>query len=206
MIYTKLKNPRIKLSSWARMKEAWYPMYGYPNYAISTFGRVRSLDHFNLMKCGPSKDDRVRFFKGKLLKFAVDQDGYYTVSVNKDRQRTRPLRVHWLVYETFIGDRVKGLVINHIDFDRKNNRVINLEQVTVKENDHHSMRAGRKGSLSKEDVLFIRKEKSYNVLKKKYSMGHDMIWRIKTGEIYSWVGGKRTPYVWSKLKNKSLDK
>lgn len=56
-----------------------------------------------------------------------------------DRTRSRTHRVHRLVAEAFIGPYPEGKVINHLDFDRSNNSVRNLEYITQTENIRHSV-------------------------------------------------------------------
>jgi hypothetical protein len=47
--------------------------------------------------------------------------------------------VHRLVYESFRGPIPDGLEINHIDGNKKNNSLENLEAVTRKQNLHHAV-------------------------------------------------------------------
>ena len=51
--------------------------------------------------------------------------------------------LHRLVAEAFLGLCPEGRVVNHIDADKLNNRLENLEYVTPKQNVHHMMKLGR---------------------------------------------------------------
>lgn len=70
------------------------------------------------------------------------RNGYRTISLQKDK-KGYTFCEHRCVYVWFNGEVPDGLVINHIDFDRSNNRIENLEAVTQKENVKHSKDAGR---------------------------------------------------------------
>ena len=58
--------------------------------------------------------------------------------------------IHSLIWETFVGDIPKGLQINHIDGNKSNNRLSNLELVTPAENIHHAYKIGLKTGNSAE--------------------------------------------------------
>lgn len=103
------------------MREIWKDIEGYEGkYQVSNFGRVRSL---NYNQKGIVKE----------LKLVKHSRGYRYVSLRKDGQ-TQHYFVHRLVYETFIGPIPDGMVVNHIDEDKTNNRVDNLNLLSAKEN------------------------------------------------------------------------
>lgn len=71
--------------------------------------------------------------KDKYLKPRKDKDGYLLVNLYKDKkQYTR--KVHRLVAEAFIDNPEGKSDVNHIDCQRDNNSVSNLEWVTHREN------------------------------------------------------------------------
>lgn len=114
----------------AIMSEKLKDIRGYEGlYKISTTGDVYSLHKRGF--CG-------------LYKMKTEEDicGYYRVSLCKDGKHTRK-RVSRLVAEAFIPNPENKEIVNHIDFDRKNNNVENLEWCTQKENVLHSTQEGR---------------------------------------------------------------
>ena len=88
-------------------------------YQVSNLGRVKSL------KCG----------KERILKANVDSRGYLYVKLCKDR-KTKNRTIHQMVAIAFLDHTPNGhkLVVNHKDFDRKNNKVENLEITTQRNN------------------------------------------------------------------------
>ena len=66
-----------------------------------------------------------------------DNHGYERI---KTGACNRP--VHCLVWEAFVGEIPNGMQINHIDGDKHNNTLENLELVTPKENIQHAWKTG----------------------------------------------------------------
>jgi trehalose/maltose hydrolase-like predicted phosphorylase len=77
---------------------------------------------------------------GRLLKQSVDRYGYLYVCLFKDGTR-KNLKVHRLVAQAYLVACDKPHV-NHIDGNKANNSVENLEWVTPKENKQHAFRTG----------------------------------------------------------------
>lgn len=101
--------------------ERWLPITGTDyRYWVSSRGRVRS---------------HVRSPRMKILAQTRNDCGY--LKVNLGRAVTR--YVSHLVAETFIGPRADGYVVDHIDFDLRNNRVENLRYLTHEENSARHM-------------------------------------------------------------------
>ena len=100
---------------WARVDES-------PNYEVSTTGEVRNAA------------------TGKLLKQAVNF-GYSYVSLQINGKSHRR-RVHRLVAKAFIPNPESKTDVNHIDGDKANNRVENLEWCTASENLTHAYQTG----------------------------------------------------------------
>ena len=91
------------------------------DYAISNIGRIKSFNYNNMG------------FES-LITQRINLDGYLTVSFQGGM-----VRVHVLVAKYFIGERREGYVINHIDGNKRNNAVSNLEYITVRSNLYHSI-------------------------------------------------------------------
>ena len=97
--------------------EQWKDIAGYEeDYQVSSFGEVRSL----------------KWNKQKILKPGLVK-GYKNVVFLKDKVRINH-RVHVLVAEAFLGQRPKSLVIDHKDNNQLNNKVENLQYVTIRQN------------------------------------------------------------------------
>lgn len=98
---------------------------------------------FSLHKSGYLVSDagRIRGMKVPYLSPSVSSAGYLVVSLPTVTGRTFAT-VHRTVYETFRGEVPKGMVINHIDGDKQNNHIDNLEVCTHSENTLHAYDTG----------------------------------------------------------------
>jgi hypothetical protein len=142
-----------------------WKQYKNTNYEISKAGEIRSIDRLAYY---PQNGGWI-LKKGKLLKPGVNSCGYKS-AVLYINGKTFNKTIHSLVSETFIGERPNGLFVNHIDGNKLNNHISNLEYVTPKENTNHAHLLGlfkcRKGEnnpnakldLSKlNDIFSLRK-------------------------------------------------
>jgi hypothetical protein len=76
-----------------------------------------------------------------LLKNYKHKSGYHTVSLSKDGF-SKSFFLHRVVASSFIVNPVNKIIVNHIDRNKSNNNVTNLEWVTVHENILHSRETG----------------------------------------------------------------
>jgi hypothetical protein len=112
--------------------ELWLSISDFPNYEVSSLGRVRRTNNSARWKAGMILGDR------------PDKDGYARVVLYASRA-TKSLRVHRLVAEAFIGQIPEGMQVNHKNGAKDDNKLENLEIVTPSENTRHGFRAlGRK--------------------------------------------------------------
>ena len=117
------------------MKEEWRDVKGFEGiYQVSNYGVIRSLDRY---------DARMRFRKGRIMPLRLDTDKYLNLKLCKDG-KYKTIRVHRVVANNFLEYPIDGkkYEVNHIDRDRTNNRVDNLEYLTHKENVRHSSSVG----------------------------------------------------------------
>lgn len=117
------------------MKEIWKDIQNYEDYyQVSNFGNVRSKDRKVVAINNPN---RIYNVKGKNLKPVIIKDtGYYRVSLHKNgKQFTH--KIHRLVAKQFIPNPKDLPEINHLDFDKANNHVDNLEWITKYDNILH---------------------------------------------------------------------
>lgn len=75
---------------------------------------------------------------GKLIKQRTNEWGYFDIGLSKNNKQSR-FKVHRLVAQAFIPNPQNKTQVNHIDGNKKNNAVWNLEWVTPKENTQHSI-------------------------------------------------------------------
>ena len=80
-----------------------------------------------------TKDGEVYNANGKKLKPYEHSDGYRQFKMYQDGC-TEAKYVHRFVYETYVGPIPKNMQINHINEDKSDNRLENLELVTCEEN------------------------------------------------------------------------
>jgi hypothetical protein len=125
--------------------ERWAPVANFPLYSVSELGRVR------------------RDATGLVLKPSRQRQGYLSVKLYAGGQPKR-VSVHRLVADAFIPAMPGRVFVNHIDGDKSNNAVLNLEWVTHSENIAHANRTGlmpvgerhRFAKLTENEVRFIR--------------------------------------------------
>jgi|DEB0MinimDraft_6_1074348.scaffolds.fasta_scaffold124969_2 hypothetical protein len=111
--------------------EIFKSILGYEGfYEISNMGNLRSLDR----TCSNG-----RFYLGKNIKLSNDKDGYSICSITKNGCR-KMIKVHRIVYESFFGDIEKGLHVDHIDGNKQNNKLENLQAITPRENNEKKFR------------------------------------------------------------------
>lgn len=149
----------------------WKPIKGYEGlYEVSNDGRVRRLRFTN----GSHDFEKVRECKQTLNTW-----GYMTVNLSKNGKGNTK-RVHRLVANAFLGE--SNLQIDHIDGNKQNNRLDNLEYVTPKENTN---RAWKKGIAKYTDE---RKEKLRKIALEKWKTNSFRKWRSKKESMSYKVG------------------
>lgn len=111
------------------VKELWKPLLEYKGIEVSSIGRIRKA-------ANKSRKERI------LTEFPKDRDGYYRCSVQRLDGTWTSQPVHRLVAKAFIPRTKNRDIVNHIDGNRTNNRIENLEWVAPKENVIHSFKFG----------------------------------------------------------------
>jgi len=112
-------------------------------YTISDDGIVRGLERV-VQRVGVGKGGHAckpMTVKAKALKSYLAKNGYYVVNLNKDGV-SKTTYIHHIIASHFIGERPKGYTINHIDGNKTNNSIYNLEYCTYLENNQHAKRLG----------------------------------------------------------------
>ena len=157
------------------MTEIWQPIKGYKGiYEVSNLGKIKSyaLD------------------KPHIKKLSYKRMGYpYTMLYKNGRGQW--VNIHRLIAKTFIPNPKNKPQVNHIDGNKQNNKVSNLEWVTHSENTIHAFKIGlmargeehKSAKLSDKEVREIRKKYSsgkylQKELAEKYNVGQASISRI----------------------------
>jgi hypothetical protein len=119
--------------------EVWKDIPGYEGiYQASSFGRIRTTEG----KTTSNKRYETRRWKSRILRGRGDS--YATgkrVSLWKDG-KVKDWLVARLVAITFHGQPPEGFTVNHIDGNRLNNRIENLEWLTIGDNVRHAFATG----------------------------------------------------------------
>jgi hypothetical protein len=139
MCETKLKRNDVMNEIENLEGEIWCEIKDFEGlYQVSNMGRVKSLKREVL-----GKMNSTRIIFEKLLSDRDNGKGYRVLELYKDSKRYFK-KVHRLVAEAFIPNPENKPEVNHIDTDKTNNCVTNLEWVTGKENSKHIYDAGKK--------------------------------------------------------------
>ena len=116
------------------MDRIWKDIVGYEGYyQISNDGLVKSLERFSV-----DKNNRVFPIKEKLLTLKLPKGAYYYQILLYKNSKYKLFRVHRLVCESFKEKTSTNLEVNHIDGNKLNNNINNLEWVTKSNNILHS--------------------------------------------------------------------
>ena len=97
------------------MEEKFVKVKGYEGYEVSNTGKIKSLKTNRLLK--PQKNNC----------------GYLYILLTDQNKKVKINLIHRLVFDSFIGID-DGLEINHLDEDKENNRLDNLELITHEDN------------------------------------------------------------------------
>lgn len=119
------------------MKEEWRDIVEYEGYQVSNLGRVRTHN-----KITYTEKHGLRHWKDRILKYKGNtyKTGY-RVDLWKDG-KNKTFLVARLVAFTFFNKDINNrqLTVNHIDGNRFNNSIDNLELISLKENIQHGFR------------------------------------------------------------------
>lgn len=111
--------------------EIWKPIWGFPDYEISSFGNVRSWKPANQYSPKPKTP--------KLLSLVFNKKrGYVYCNLRNLEGRRCFVSVHRMVAFAFIPNEYSFPEVNHKDKNRLNNHVENLEWCTEEQNSIHA--------------------------------------------------------------------
>jgi hypothetical protein len=103
------------------------PIKSFTNYFVDKNGNIFSL----------ARRKKIRIVKPDF------STGYQRVTLYKNKKQHKKL-VHRIVFESFCNIIPNSMVINHIDGDKLNNHISNLEMVTHSQNQRHALSTGLK--------------------------------------------------------------
>lgn len=104
----------------------------HPSYGVSDDGRVYSFKTGQPVELAQSRNGCA----------SRGREGYPKVKLYTTASLYVQVKVHHLVAEAFLGPRPEGLVVNHKDGNKDNNRADNLEYVTYSGNNRHAYQTG----------------------------------------------------------------
>lgn len=125
------------------MKEEWRTIKETDGkYSVSNLGNVKRNEHYTIVS--PSS---TAFYGERKLKPYKTAEGYLVVRLQtNDKPVTR--KIHRLVAEAFIDNPNNLPCVNHLDENRSNNTITNLEWCTVIDNNNHGTRKEKLSKIS----------------------------------------------------------
>ena len=179
-----------------RKQVEWRDIEGFEGlYKVSDKGNAKSLDREVWDSRGYFKK-----LKGKNLTNVLMKIGYLSVTLTKEGKQYKRY-VHRLVCETFLEKEEHHECVNHINGDKLDNRVENLEWTTYSENNKHAYETNLKSNrgenqsrhkLKEEDVLEIRRlyakgDYTHRGLAKDFGVTHGTIGNIIRRKIWTHI-------------------
>ena len=158
------------------MKEIWKPIKDYEGlYEISNFGNVkilaRNYTRYNYL----TKRYNIIKVKEKITQGTIN-GGYRRICLTKNKVEKNK-HIHKLVAEAFIPNPNNYSYVNHIDVNKQNNYIDNLEWCTLYQNNTHAYKTGLRKSTDITPILqydlegnFIREYKSINEASKETNL------------------------------------
>lgn len=132
------------------LNEVWKAIPGFEGrYEVSDKGRIRTCSNGrwgNRQSC-------------RIMSLKVNTVGYFCVNLYKPFSggKSTCQMVHRLVAEAFIPNPENKPQVNHIDGNKLNNKVENLEWVTASENKYHAVRTGLQKPSKKQKEITIQR-------------------------------------------------
>ena len=140
--------------------EEWRTIFDFPNYEVSNKGNIRSKEY---------NDSLGHLRSSKKLKKQVNNCGYEYVILSSKEEKHKTLTVHRIVAKTFIPNPEEKEDVNHIDGNKLNNNVNNLEWTTTQENIKKRYEIGIDGNNYKAvEQRSLDGKELYNIFKSSY--------------------------------------
>jgi hypothetical protein len=163
--------------------EVWKTVKGFENYEVSNYGNIKSLNY-------------KRSNLTKNLKTTINNCGYKYVILSKNNiQKT--VTIHRLVAIHFLENKENKKCVNHINENKQDNRVDNLEWLTHSENSKYSLKTG--GNKNVSENHWNCKLSKINVLEINKLLNEGFLSQKKIAEIFN-----VSPSAISLIKNKKV--
>ena len=133
----------------------WKPIKGYEDlYMVSNTGLVKSL------KREKKNNNGIQILKEKIMKFNTYGSEYLRVPLYDKEHKKHCLSVHRLVASAFLDNPNNFTDVNHIDGNKHNNNVHNLEWCDRSYNLKHAYKLGLKKSYRQlqEEIKLLKEE------------------------------------------------
>ncbi|MGB5637215.1 MAG: NUMOD4 domain-containing protein [Waterburya sp.] len=181
--------------------EVFVDIRGYEGYyQVSNYGNVKSLDRVIKEKTG-----KTQTLKSRILKPRTNPSGYYYVGLRKNGTRAT-FAIHQLLAQAFIPNPNNKKTVNHIDGNKLNNSVSNLEWTTYSENLEHAYKTGLRRAVKPSEVasknykrklaeqqvreiklLIAVKSLTLKQIANQYNVGRSTVGSIKSGRNWSYI-------------------
>lgn len=161
--------------------EIWKKIKDFDNYEVSNTGKVRINTYQTIDSNGA-----IRTYEGHELNQAINSSNYKKVSLRKDGKNYNKY-VHRLIAEAFIPNPNNYQEINHIDGNKHNNNIDNLEWVTKSKNAIHAFNNELRDISMYNRRLVSQSESLFNIvdiitIQRLYELG---ITKNKIAKIYN---------------------
>lgn len=164
------------------IQEEWKDIPGFNGrYQASTLGRIKAVGH-------PRRINHTFVMKPQKR----GDHGYLGIGLyNAPANTLKSYFIHLLILLTFVGPRPAKAQGNHINLDKHDNRICNLEYATPAENSNHALRngarkrSGKGNCLTPDQVREIRSLPSVSSCRavgEKYGTSHETIRQIRNGQ------------------------
>lgn len=171
--------------------EEWRDIVGFEGfYKISNYGRVVSLERRVV-----TKRNYVYHYKKKMMRPHFDEE-YVKVQLRTSLGKSKGYRLHRLIAEAFIPNPENLPQVNHVNGNKSDNRIENLEWCTHQHNVDHAIITGLKEiatrrHVTEEQVRQVRVELNngltYPQIVKKLNITEAIIGNIKRGNSWYWL-------------------
>ena len=148
------------------INEIWKPVKGYEGiYEVSNLGRVKSLPRVIRYKNGRKRQSKIRILSPGRF------GDYHGVQLCNE-EGSKKYYVHRLVCTAFLGNPIGGRVtVNHIDGDKYNNKLSNLEWSSYSENLKHAYRNGLNKNSGENNHYTKFSDETISQVREKYATG-----------------------------------